>query len=696
MEIAPFRIKRRVLDAANIQVKDQPIGKRASRHRSQTTKVAYYAVESTAPHNIDQRIEPSKEKLASKDSWAQAHLGIDAIAQDLHRIKADPTITEDPELVIAVHGYNTSENGVQAWYNDIFKHVAKEDAQIRQRRNLVFIGYRWPSENILCRPKQIASNFMALPDVPRAMFLIGLGLVALYIGGVLGEAVRSLFWTDSSSLISQVLAQVFGELSPYNSLIETTLTLSVKLLIGLTLMGLMVIISLGLLRTSVYFRDVYRAINFGVPDLTELIRQLDQALTNLEHSSEENSQDRDSQKTNGLNSSASCSESPSSTVDADRCRLPTGRVKLSFLGHSMGALVVTNTVRVISDVFDPGSIKQKPTANIGRMLRLSHLVLASPDLPVLSVVSSRSNGLASSLRRFDEAYVFSNEGDLALRLASTAANYISFPSAHHNHGHRLGSIAIRNDLYQKGIINLRSLKDYYSLSRPLNQAIKADPLDILKCLYITHQSGKEGASYQSLKKLFATEHEGKSHATVSDLFTFFDCTDYQDYRIKLTPNGMNERSPKDRRVGLLTRPARNKRKYLRLQDYINIALDTRKGLNCHGGYFQGEFTRELMYRLVFLGFEDTLGAIANDAIASSQPTVASPHDALEQLHQRCMERGIQVYLSPLRYRVDVQGTDIRAAKLEMLEVVKDASADIETDVNLEIESQGKVSVGAGI
>ena len=32
----------------------------------------------------------------------------------------------------------------------------------------------------------------------------------------------------------------------------------------------------------VYFRDVYRAINFAVPDLTELVRQIDQAVIDLE------------------------------------------------------------------------------------------------------------------------------------------------------------------------------------------------------------------------------------------------------------------------------------------------------------------------------------------------------------------------------------------------------------------------------
>jgi len=682
MEIAPFRIEKRALDTAEVRVKTDSIGEPPSRHVSHAINVACYAVESTAPHNIDQ---PGSKRKDS--SWAQAHEGISAIAQDLHRIKTDPTIAEDPELVIAVHGYNTSSKGVQAWYSDIFKHVAKDDAQMRQRRNLVFIGYRWPSENILYRPSQLASNFKALPNLPRTLLAVCAVLLTLYAGGVVADVLRSLQFISSNTLTNVLVTRLFGELNPYNRFIEAIIVLGMKTFMGIAIVGTMVIVSLWLLRISVYFRDVYRAINFGVPDLTDLIRRLDRAMTELEKSQP-----------------LTCYAVP---IDAareldDRSNLSTGRVRLSFLGHSMGALVVTNTVRVISDVFDPGSIEQKPTANIGHTLRLSHLVLASPDIPVLSVVSNRANGLASSLRRFDEAYLFSNEGDLALRLASTAANYISFPSADHYHGHRLGSIAIRNDIYDKGIINLRSLKKHYSLSKPLNRAIKSDDLDILKCLYITHQSGRQGTGYQSLKKLFSPEHgeskgtQEKARATVSDLFTFFDCTDYLDYRVKLTPNGMNRREPKDRMVGLLTRPSRKKRKYLRTRDYFNIVVDSFKGLNCHGGYFQGEFTRDLMYRLVFLGFEETLKAIAAETAASHPETSAtSSHEALEQLHGLCTEKGIQVYLSPLRYRVDVQGANVRDAKSEMLEVVQDASAESSIEAADAVAMTGEAGSEAG-
>ena len=197
---------------------------------------------------------------------------------------------------------------------------------------------------------------------------------------------------------------------------------------------------------------------------------------------------------------------------------PGKRVNLSFLGHSMGGLVITNVVRILSDVFDRGSIAQHPSSEIGHTLRLGRLILASPDIPVLSVVSSRANGLASSLRRFDEAYLFSNEGDLALKLASTAANYISFPSAHHHHGHRLGSIALRDDVFEKGIINLNNLREQYALDKTLCEAINDDDCDILKCLVT---AADKGNGYRSLESLFADEHHTNSVANAGRFIHLF-------------------------------------------------------------------------------------------------------------------------------------------------------------------------------
>jgi Alpha/beta hydrolase of unknown function (DUF900) len=653
MKIAPYRIKRIVLDTAKIHVKRLPVDCFAanasgnSSQRAVKTSVSGYSVTSSAPYNTDDKDD---EKSAVDNSIEQAEKGVRAIAQDLHRIKSDPTITDPPQLVIAVHGYNTSERGIQKWYHDIFRYVAQDDKQISQHRNLVFIGYRWSSEQILFNPQHLLVNLKALPNVPRTVLTIGLFLVLLYFGGMVAEVLQLLELVEPSFSFVNLLDRFFGDWNAFGQVIELAILLGLRLLMGVALMTTMAVAVLLLLRVSVYFRDVYRAINFAVPDLTELIRQIDHAVIDLEV-------DQIQQK----------HTKPSEALrQATRQPMePPERINLSFLGHSMGGLVITNTIRILSDVFDRRSIDKNPTAEIGNTLRLGRLILASPDIPVLSVVSSRANGLASSLRRFDEAYLFSNEGDLALRLASTAANYISFPSRQHFHGHRLGSIAIRNDLYSKGIVNLINLREQYPPEKTLYEAMKDDPCDILKCLFITRTSSAVDG-YQCLGDLFEDEHNLASPASLADLFTFFDCTDYKDYALKLRESAMNEHSHEQK--GLLSR-AKGK-PYLDLRDYAELLWDMVRGhRDVHGGYFYGEYSRELLYRIAFLGFEGMLEAIAAE---DTTGCIADAQQSLDGFDQRCQDKGLQVYLSPLRYRVDVQGAALSVAREEMMTIVKSA------------------------
>ena len=459
----------------------------------------------------------------------------------------------------------------------------------------------------------------------------------------------------------------------------------------------MMIVTLLILRVTVYFRDVYRAINFAVPDLTELVRQIDQAVVNLRV------EELRSHHPNYADAMRQAQRIARGEMDAKGDRPK--KIKLNFLGHSMGGLVITNVVRILSDVFDRRSIAQNPVPDIGNTLSLGRLLLASPDIPILSIISSRSNGLASSLRRFDEAYLFSNEGDLALRLASTAANYISFPSAKQNHGHRLGSIAITNaasdlsrknrDMTKKGIINLDALRQQYPKQRSLREAISTDNIDILQCLYITHSSGK-GDGFLSLGELFKLETQKTVNASLADLFTFFDCTDYKDYKYVLDINGRRLRT--DQEVGVLTRAKH--RKHLTLWDYIELAFLCLRGkLDVHGGYFRGEYSRELMYRLVFLGFEDMLRATAADAASlkveetKAEETTENrtagmyyPEEGLDILNQKFMGKGIEVYLSPLRYRVDVQGALMSEAKTELMQTLQPASLADQVDAQIAMAS----------
>jgi len=624
MKIAPFEIKRFVLDASRLRVSTQAVDKPTRR-----AEFPAYMVVSTAPNNIDEEM-PSPPP----DSVDQAKQGLAAIAQELHRIQTDSTIEAAPELVIAVHGYNTEEKGIRAWYSDIYRHIAQDDRQIRARQNLVFVGYRWSSEKISAHPKHLWHNLRALPDVPQALLAIALVFMLTYWGwSFLFEPLWRSGWAD---------------------------LLGVTLLSAAVAMAMM-IVTLLILRVTVYFRDVYRAINFGVPDLTELIRQVDQAVIDLRV------EDLRSRYPSYREAMYKAQQIASGEVD-DSNGKRIQKIKLSFLGHSMGGLVITNVVRILSDVFDRRSIAQNPVPDIGNTLSLGRLILVSPDIPILSIISSRSNGLASSLRRFEETYLFSNEGDLALRLASTAANYISFPSARQNHGHRLGSVALANSPHDKGIINLADLRQQYPGDRPLENVIATDSVDILDSLYITHSSGK-GDGYLSLGELFRLEKSKTVNASLADLFTFFDCTDYKDYKLVINENGRRVTTKK--KVGLLTRA--KGRKNLNLWDYTElIFLCLRGQLDVHGGYFHGQYSRQIVYRLAFLGFEDMLLAVGteDEKAIDSKASIDQREQQLNHFDQRCMKKGIQIYLSPLRYRVDVQGAEMSQAKAEMMQTLQ--------------------------
>ncbi|MGB3297682.1 MAG: hypothetical protein WBA76_05380, partial [Phormidesmis sp.] len=119
--------------------------------------------------------------------------------------------------------------------------------------------------------------------------------------------------------------------------------------------------------------------------------------------------------------------------------------------------------------------------------------------------------------------------------------------------------------------------------------------------------------------------------------------------------------------------------HLSLKDYTELFFDMVRGKrNVHGGYFYGEYSRELIYRIAFLGFEGMLEAMAVEAPDyGAEPTPKDKQKTLQDFHFECKKKGIQAYLSPLRYRVDVQGAPLSLARDEMLETVKAAALDSE-------------------
>ncbi|MEM6426559.1 MAG: alpha/beta hydrolase [Cyanobacteria bacterium P01_D01_bin.128] len=590
-----------------------------------------YFVMSSAPPNIE---DPQTEEEI--EGARQAVQGIQEIAQHLYRIHQSGGPA--PELVITVHGYNTSRSSVTEWYKDIFRYINRYDPAIAQTHHQVFIGYRWPSENI--KLARLWESLAALPPLPRDILILG-GIGALVTG------------------ILEIFALRY---TPVGLMVGSVFTLAVLLA---TMMATLVI-----LRLIVYFRDRYRASNFGVLDLVELLRQIDQALVNLKTLEFQGE---------GAGRAAALEQSRQFW-----CRPETPRIKLTLIGHSMGGFVCTHLVRILSDVFDNRSIDKQPPSDLGTVFRLERLLLASPDIPVMAIISRRANFLASSLRRFAESYLFSSEGDIALRTASTAVNYISFPSRTEPQGYRLGNVSLKHKYSDRqaatddknyGIVNLGDLDQNFIPGMSLQEMILNSKDRVLENLFLTCQRfGGEGR-YQTLDQLFTDSAQVKlagenpdlpkgDRATVADFFTFFDCTDYKDVAFNVReldhpPSIAQPKSPK----GILTSATR--KRALNTLDYIRLTLDYAFGKrDVHGGYFQGEFSQQLIYRIAFLGFTGYLKSLHD------QPDTAyDSHVSLSKLHMSCRDLGIQSFLSPVRYRVDIQGKSVTDTKDEMLKAI---------------------------
>ena len=350
----------------------------------------------------------------------------------------------------------------------------------------------------------------------------------------------------------------------------------------------------------------------------------------------------------------------------------------------MGGFVVTNTVRILSDVFDTRSIgrtsinankAKTPAPDIGNVFSLGRLVLVSPDIPAETIISGRANFLSSSLRRFEETYLFSNEGDMALKLASTIANYSSFPARTREGGYRLGNVVLRSPSeFAKarrrphyGILNLEALQPLQAQTDRL-----AKLPSFLQYLYILDQT----SLLERQEALIEPERK-----PIAELFTVFDCTDYQE-------SILDQQTGSTKKVGLLSH-ALGKRS-LTFIDCFLLTIDYFRGkIDTHGGYFfpgdlpnavgkyerlarpDARLTKHLIYGLASSGFTACLESLSTyDMAQPLDPAVgeaAPSYDPsakqqrltdLKTLSELCQQHGIQVLLAAERYNRDVLGLTI--------------------------------------
>jgi hypothetical protein len=485
------------------------------RYNPNGTTFAHCLICSTAPKNAESRY---REDLSPEDSLDQ----LNQIKEVLRKFiesnwkNTGEDVLKKISIILDIHGFNVPlENLEKNTYEPLVKKFKLDISNKNFTDFVLFINFSWPSEKV------IISQFLAwIQAMPLMLRIFLVGAVALAV----------LFW--SNSLYS----------------------------LGLVLVGLL--LCLVFLRLAVYFRDRDRATNHGVFDAVELVRWLHEILQEILFEKANSPEEKERLKSN-----------PEFF----------GTANLSFIAHSMGCFVATNTIRVLSDVFDPSAIKRWKTHSsdgpfggiktecpaeadeiaglqkIGNFFRLKSLILASPDIPIWAITTGRSNFLRTCLRRFDEAYLFTNDADMVLRLASSVANYFVFPSASRIGGYRLGNLTCTGDR-SYGVINL----DATELGvRAFTRSIRL----------IDKPFSSQNAVYQS--------------------FTVVDCTDYQDKLV--TGSGSL-----GRRLSVLT--ANNS--VANLLNYILTAISHFLGIgqiDSHGGYFRGQYCLDLLYSLALYG-----------------------------------------------------------------------------------------------
>jgi hypothetical protein len=280
-----------------------------------------YLLESTAQTSIDK-----EEETVNEDNKPSKKIG--EIVQYIFDAKAkNPNVIVN--VVIQIHGYNTGEK-----YNRDYKiarnKIDRMQGGDRSSDNIViFLGYAWPSEEIaFFNSEFICDALKSLPGWLQFFSLMGIPWIGT---GMLWLGMNTIFPGNLNDFFNIQLDRMQGIWLQILNSSDNLLIFSARFILNLlfyttALSSIVTTITLVLilLRSTVYFRDSYRATHYGVPDLVQFFRAFEYLLL-----------DRQDPK------------------EAIKDKLFKGnRIKLSFIAHSMGAFVTTNLVRALSDVFD--------------------------------------------------------------------------------------------------------------------------------------------------------------------------------------------------------------------------------------------------------------------------------------------------------------------------------------------------------
>lgn len=316
-------------------------------------------------------------------------------------------------LTLKTHGYSVYDN---LYYHNFMKEADFfADTDLPNNINNLpgthfYLGYHWPSEKTFIGQSLwldyrhnwgifgkfifVLGGFALLASILIYLFLKFLLIPLLFVGGYV-----------------PVFHQILQGLNFYN-----TQGIAVQWhWIFLTVFFLWLLI-INIFRIIVYQRDRYRAIHYGAPDLAEFFWRLDVAL------------EQEYAKVN---------QAKNSDIN-----LSHPIIDVNLIGHSLGALVVVDSLRILSDRFGKDDYQKRDNSGIGDYLKLDKLILAAPDIPLEFLRSGRNNYVRSAILRCDKIYLFSSDRDTILRYLSTLINWFVEPSLEMS-ALRLGNVYLR-------------------------------------------------------------------------------------------------------------------------------------------------------------------------------------------------------------------------------------------------------------
>jgi hypothetical protein len=385
---------------------------------------------------------PARESLADELAAAYEAAGREPVA-----------------MTLKVHGYNVRRGSFE---REVISDArderpaaggASSERETFRPDDRFLVGFRWPSEGLSSRESWRDATAAVLLTPAIGVLMLLLPLHGLLVRGDLEQLLWpvSPWLAEATRLLATIIVRLetpfvtwFHEHLPWwGGLLHAALAPFSGPTAGAIWLGAGALMLM--LRLSTYARDRYRAIHFGVPDLGEFLKELEQAL------------------------------------HARRAR-----VRLDVIGHSMGTLLLINAFRVMSDFFrglregtdgsPPGGYNE-----LGRdgTFQLGSLILCAPDIPAVMATPDHNNYFLSALRRFETVHVFSSDRDLILKWLSSLANWTSEPRFDMA-GRKLGNVhLVRAKLATGRGPDSRADWTIFPMTRPMFRSYPLYPSDPL-------------------------------------------------------------------------------------------------------------------------------------------------------------------------------------------------------------------------